>query len=83
MDKVFNRIILPAAQAGSNERSAPANESRNLYIYIDERYGFRCRDTGGGHPAAVHPPFYTIADQVIDYTDSNHPSFRIIKAIAQ
>ena len=34
MDKVFNRIILPAAQAGSNEHSTPANESRNLYIYI-------------------------------------------------
>lgn len=34
MDKVFNRIILPAAQVGINERNAPANESRNLYIYI-------------------------------------------------
>ena len=32
------------------------------------------------------PPFalfYTIADRVIDFTDSRHPTFRIIKAIAQ
>ena len=28
-------------------------------------------------------PFYTIADQVIVFTDSRHPTFRIIKAIAQ
>ena len=83
MDKVFNRIILPAAQAGSNERSAPANESCNLYISIGERYGFRCRDAGDDRPATVHPPFYTIADRVIDYPDSNHPSFCISKAIAQ
>lgn len=34
MDKVFNSvIILPTMQVGINERNAPANESRNLYIY--------------------------------------------------
>lgn len=35
--------------------------------------------------AALPPfaPFYTIADQVIDFTDSFHPSFRMSKAIAQ
>ena len=126
MDKVFNRIILPAAQAGSNERSAPANESRNLYIYIGERYGFQ-HETGSSAmskatmttqralkstseplrfpthhrrrgtvrnvspatrcrwraPCRRSPPFYTIADRVIDFADSLHPTFRIIKAIAQ
>lgn len=33
MDKVFNSVILPTKQVGINERNAPANESRNLYIY--------------------------------------------------
>lgn len=33
MDKVFNSVILPTMQVGINERNAPANESRNLYIY--------------------------------------------------
>ena len=33
MDKLFNSVILQTRQVEINERNAPANESRNLYIY--------------------------------------------------
>lgn len=41
------------------------------------------RRSMASNPRRRSPPFYAIADWVIDFTDIVHPPFRMSKAIAQ